>query len=465
MPSEEDFQDLWDNCYFVFDANVLLNIYRFSPETRNEFLEILNNIKSRIWIPYQAAYEYHNNRLTVIRQQEKAYDELMNSLSGYSDDIFEILKKIRSHLKSYKKHPFIDGDKYSKKFETISVIVELDEIIDDLKINMKNHPSYTFNQDELMEKLTILLDGKVGPKCSSNELEEIYRKGKIRYSKEIPPGFGDKKKDKKDKSNLKKYGDLIIWFQIIKKAEELKKPIIFVTDDKTKDDWFLRINNHTYGPRPELIEEIKEKADVNFYLYSANRFMKFYGNYFDYKVPQNAIDEVKNLDIYNFSNQMPIKDFSEINIFQNDYSDLLQRAESIEEELISMRENSINFDRLNELKVEIDELHREVSDILKLVFIKTRDLKNELKNQQSKLNIIKNLKDDKDQYFSFEEILRFKDEMSERKEIIATLENKLSMQNKKNDYLNLVHNQMQININLIDELTDSYLNKIDNNLL
>lgn len=33
-PNEEDFQALWADCMFAVDANVLLNLYRYSPDTR-----------------------------------------------------------------------------------------------------------------------------------------------------------------------------------------------------------------------------------------------------------------------------------------------------------------------------------------------------------------------------------------------------------------------------------------------
>ena len=33
-PTEAEFRRLWDKCIFVLDANVLLNLYRYSEETR-----------------------------------------------------------------------------------------------------------------------------------------------------------------------------------------------------------------------------------------------------------------------------------------------------------------------------------------------------------------------------------------------------------------------------------------------
>jgi hypothetical protein len=53
-PTDEEFYKMWQECIFVFDANVLLNLYRYSPDTRDELLDVLERLKDRIWIPHQA---------------------------------------------------------------------------------------------------------------------------------------------------------------------------------------------------------------------------------------------------------------------------------------------------------------------------------------------------------------------------------------------------------------------------
>ena len=73
--SEKNLKQVWDSCIFVFDANILLNFYRYSDSTRREFLQLLQKIQERVWLPNRAAEEYLNNRLSVIDQQERSYDE------------------------------------------------------------------------------------------------------------------------------------------------------------------------------------------------------------------------------------------------------------------------------------------------------------------------------------------------------------------------------------------------------
>ena len=48
-----DYEELWDNCTFIFDTSVLLNLYRFNDETKEIFLDVIEKIGERKWIPYK----------------------------------------------------------------------------------------------------------------------------------------------------------------------------------------------------------------------------------------------------------------------------------------------------------------------------------------------------------------------------------------------------------------------------
>lgn len=36
-PTKEELAAMWNECIFVFDTSTLLNIYRYTPETREDF--------------------------------------------------------------------------------------------------------------------------------------------------------------------------------------------------------------------------------------------------------------------------------------------------------------------------------------------------------------------------------------------------------------------------------------------
>ena len=274
-PTEDEFSELWKNCLFVLDANVLLNLYRYSPETSEELIGILNEISGRLWIPHQAALEYQKNRLVVIEQQAAAYDKIQEELRKTQGEI-------DNQLRSFARHPFIEVDRLLERIKNIFI-----EIGKDLNKLKQEHPDL-LEEDHIRDAITALFEGKVGPPYSSERMDEIYKEGKTRYEHEIPPGYLDKKE------GTRQYGDLVLWFQVIDKAKEAKKPIILITDDR-KDDWWWRFKGKTIGPQLKLIEEVLYQAGVSFYMYQSDPFMEHAREYLGQQVKQEAIDEVRDV--------------------------------------------------------------------------------------------------------------------------------------------------------------------------
>ncbi len=274
-PTETEFNQLWDKCIFVLDANVLLNLYRYTEETRKKLIDILQRIKGRLWVPHQAALEYQRNRLEVISAQREAYTEIERLL-------LETQKKLDSQVRSYKRHTLINT---SKLLEPIDKALAAQ--VETLKGTLQKHPNLV-EKDDVREILTKLLAGKVGPPYSEEKLAQIYKDGEQRYAKSTPPGF----KDAKSKDGQRAFGDLVLWYQVMDKAIADKVPIIIVTDD-VKEDWWWRHEGKIIGPNPELIEEIWKKASVGFYMYVSDQFMEYAREHLKEQVDQGAIDEIR----------------------------------------------------------------------------------------------------------------------------------------------------------------------------
>jgi hypothetical protein len=65
-PTAEELEELWSSGSIILDTNALLNLYRYSSETRTDFLSVLSAVQERLWIPEQVGKEFHANRLGVI---------------------------------------------------------------------------------------------------------------------------------------------------------------------------------------------------------------------------------------------------------------------------------------------------------------------------------------------------------------------------------------------------------------
>lgn len=269
--TEQEFKQLWADGLFVFDTNTLLNMYRYSRNTVGAYFKVLKELKNKeqLWIPYQVGYEFYENRIDVISEYEGSYDSVLRIIDKAKKDIEE----------SYKNHPFLDLKEIKEKMD--QGLKEVETKINEAK---KAHPKW-IEKDDVLDEINILFKDSIGNNYDEKKLTEIKNDGKERYEKKIPPGYKDDKK-----SEDKKYGDLILWYQIIDKAKECKKPIILISGD-IKEDWWLEKNGKKIMPLPQLKKEIFEKAGVDFHIYTADRFLEYHGETID----KSTISEVRKI--------------------------------------------------------------------------------------------------------------------------------------------------------------------------
>ncbi|WP_223531789.1 PIN-like domain-containing protein [Pseudomonas sp. GL-RE-20] len=248
---------LWDNAIFVADANVLLHCLRHPAAVRNELLRLFDALKASLWIPYQVGLEFHRNRLDVELGAQDAYETLIRDLDA-------VLEKARERLRQLRAHPTISVPKE---------LAALDIFAADFRGRMiaaqTAHPSEEIA--EAVSRLTQLLDGRIGDKWTREQLNALKKEGEDRYAKKIPPGYKDAKKDA---GEFDKFGDLIIWKEMIAKAKADNRPIVFITDD-VKEDWWWIHKGRKLGPRPELVEEFKAESGQDFHIYEFSQFLRF----------------------------------------------------------------------------------------------------------------------------------------------------------------------------------------------
>ncbi|SFC09637.1 hypothetical protein SAMN04488168_1022 [Bacillus sp. 491mf] len=363
--NQEEFKNIFDNCYFVIDANVLLNLYRYSEPTANKLLEILEKISDRLWMPYQVGLEFHSNRVNVILEQQIAYDNICGKIDSQAT---EFISKFKKGFNS--RHPKIHTDVIAQKMQD-----SFDEIIAGLKQDKEQHPNF-LNEDSILDSLNKLYENKIGNSYTQGELEKIYKEGEDRYKKKFPPGFEDEK-DKKDQTKeyngviyQDKFGDLVVWKQIIDKAKNDNKSMIFVTDD-VKPDWWQIEKGRTIGPRIELLNEFRRETDVSFYMYKSEQFMNQVQGQLREKVSEIAIKEIEDLRESSVSSESEglkmsekeleiMEKFSfyteEPNNFYNDYSEALMK--SIIRDLMQLRTTYLPSEREFFYKLYQDEYYR-----------------------------------------------------------------------------------------------------------
>lgn len=288
----------WNDALFVFDTNILLNLYRYQQSTREELINILQKLSSRVWIPHHVALEFQRNRLSVISAQGRRFSELRTILTKAQTSLSSDISK----LSLQKRHALIDSDALLSEFGDL--VRKFQNQLDE----QQEAQQKPMEKDFLKYRIEELFEGKVGePFKDQKSVDCISKSAEARYKCRIPPGYEDREKDRTEPDEFlhngivykRKYGDYFAWVQILEHAKEKAiKSLIFVTDDG-KEDWWSIVDFNgpkTIGARPELIEEISTASGVDqFIMYKPEGFLKYAKTYLEASVSQDTLDEVRDL--------------------------------------------------------------------------------------------------------------------------------------------------------------------------
>lgn len=315
---DDKYKELLDKSMFVFDANVLLDLYRLPLTSSKDLMKILTHqqISERIWIPFQVFLEYLSNRRTIIGDQKQTFNKVKKLIEDNLceiDNLFTSLNKQISELKLKNRHALIDPDEFIDDDFFKPSKDKLNEILKNLEEKEKEHIDVN-DSDKIQMELLALLDGKIGEPLNDENFNDVTKNGENRYSAELPPGYKDAKKAGnhyfQTKAYPRKFGDLFLWFELINKinADNLTH-IIFVTSD-TKEDWWAEKNGKRLGPRVELLDEIytKCKSLEIFHMYELYNFMERTKEHFGIKIDEESIKDSKDLlDQYITSSEAEVK--------------------------------------------------------------------------------------------------------------------------------------------------------------
>lgn len=292
LPTNDEMNKQWENGIFIFDANVLLNIYAYPEEAREEFISALESFKDMTWIPYQVMLEFHRNRYKRITTSNKSVIDLRDSIKKSLQNVEQGFKAIQFEKRN-------------------TGILDVDERISNLKI-AGNSVLEAIEQackklsganldDTVAHRLANIYSSRIGDAPKDQEdLESLVEGGEHRYEQKIPPGFADAK----DKNAIfyhrglkyeARYGDLIVWRQMINHIREVKGThVVFVTAEIKVDFWLKDDKDNIIGPLPALIEEfLMETGATSFWLYSPEQFLEQAKIRDNKLVSTNTINEVR----------------------------------------------------------------------------------------------------------------------------------------------------------------------------
>ncbi|BBG67197.1 hypothetical protein AKUH3B101J_PKUN00110 (plasmid) [Apilactobacillus kunkeei] len=269
---QDDFENEFlqdDRTVIAIDTNYLLSILRLDPEVANKYIDALEKNKERIYIPYFVGLEFSFNKINVKIDQDnklKDIDNKINKLKNQLDSTSQEISKLTN----------------SNKLDNMKKISN--EYIEQFKGLIDDSSTIEENRQENYLKLIDIIDDLLGEKPDQTFIDNIEKEGKLRYEEELPPGFDDSKKDgTRHFGSLtyhQKYGDLLIWREILKHFSSSKnsKRLIYITDDgisNKKNDLFYKYGGRTVGPHIHLIDEANEVANLDLYIIDSKSFVKY----------------------------------------------------------------------------------------------------------------------------------------------------------------------------------------------
>jgi len=278
-PTAAEFDALWERAIIVLDANVLLNAYRYSDATRRQLLQLLRRLRKRLWIPHQAALEFHRARPEVMFDRRNAF-------RGVRETVEESRKTLQEKLSALYRDAAVD---------TKALMAGLEEahgkLLHEVEALEKQavEPTAAVENDVIWRAVLDLFDGRTGNPYDEEAYAELCKVAQSRFSAGRPPGFADEKK-----GGTEQYGDYILWRQMLDHAKATSSPMVLVTDDR-KEDWWLKSHGSTIGPLPELVAEMHQEAGVDFYMYQPDQFMTFASERFKTDVSPETLQEVRSL--------------------------------------------------------------------------------------------------------------------------------------------------------------------------
>ncbi|MFI0091059.1 PIN domain-containing protein [Streptomyces bobili] len=244
-PDDEEYKKFLTRGLIVLDANVLLAPYRLDTGARNQVFELLHSLRERIWVPYQAGWEFFKNRPNALSGEDKVYRDLEKPLE-------EAKGKIEAHLKSLVRHPVVTDD---EKVRLIRYLEDAMSLVSKLSTNRDEKLENALRSDSVLQKWESILSGRIGVEPSAEVRSKWEGLAAERYKNSQPPGYRDEGKQDNQ------FGDALLWLELLDQIDGSGTPVLMITND-VKEDWYRRQSGRTIGPRVELVREMRDHGSV-----------------------------------------------------------------------------------------------------------------------------------------------------------------------------------------------------------
>ncbi|SCL20094.1 hypothetical protein GA0074694_2921 [Micromonospora inyonensis] len=268
----------------ALDTNVLLDLYRYAREPRNQIFSALEAVAGALFLPAQVLTEFWRNRDEVMREviATNSVGGLREARKKAAGEISAWGNRTMSGSEAAELHTLLDA-----AFRQVIARVEqggsglnLRDALRDLK------------EDPVLARLEALFDGRAGEPFTPERFAELVAVGRERFARRLPPGYLDAEKADQQEEGT---GDYLIWEQLIAYAAAERKDLLFVTRDRKEDWWRLDAAREPIGPRVELIKEMADRAGVGFFMALPQDFLELAAEAFKVEVSESTLDTTERM--------------------------------------------------------------------------------------------------------------------------------------------------------------------------
>ncbi|HGM6414771.1 TPA: PIN-like domain-containing protein [Stenotrophomonas maltophilia] len=268
-PTEAESEKLWAEALFVLDSSVLLRLYEVPERTRQETFAAFEKLGDRLWVPHQAALEYHRNRERTIGIAKGRVEEALKPMQDALEAFMTSANSVKLAERGYQ----------TASDRLTDLKAAADEVMQAAQAAIASHVAINGN-DPVRDELGRLLDGKVGAAPTEEELAQWTKDAAQRFTHRMGPGHLDETKMKNPTYMMdglifdKRYADVYVWKETIARASDANVTSVVMITNDSKPDWWKKTDYGVVGPLPEICAEIRKEAALeNYWMYDLNGFM------------------------------------------------------------------------------------------------------------------------------------------------------------------------------------------------
>ncbi|MGO1287285.1 MAG: PIN-like domain-containing protein [Cellulosimicrobium funkei] len=246
----------------MLDTNVLLGLYRVSPDLRATRLKVLKAIGPRLFLPHQVGIEFHRNRREVAAGIGTAYE----TVRAAADALQKSVKTFGGGEGRY-------DETTTRVKELINPLVKA--IVDGLDELEKDDPHRIDQSDDpvLAELETLLDDDQVGRAPRAKKVAKRARDFEtVRVPLRLPPGFDEAHKIT-GRGVSAAAGDYLLWCEVLAHARKNGTDVVLITDD-AKTDWWQKVPGGRDVPHPLLVSEFQRETGQRYYQLSTRELLR-----------------------------------------------------------------------------------------------------------------------------------------------------------------------------------------------